>query len=156
NGLGLELLGRKERKAEQSRTDKVLRRVRRDARKAKRTHAHIEKGWLQGSLYDKAVLLGWTDRYDHGYRVLSSALHGSMAGILGNRRGVGEEAVYRWGGPALEWVPLALIELLRTLELLVDEADSRWPDFDSEFTRYWLGECKTSWPAVRAAVMEAD
>lgn len=156
NGMGLELLDRKERKRAEAKLDRSQRLARREARRASRKFSKIDKGWMQGTLYDKCKSLGWEDRYNNGYRVLSSTIHGSVAGILGNRRGSGTDAVYRWGGPALEWVPLALLEMFRAIELLVAEADANWPDFDTSSTRHWLVECFESWPEMRRTVLDAD
>lgn len=156
NGLGIDRLSGKTRDKARNRLEKILRTAKRKARRARQQHPGVDKGWYAGSLRDLAVKFGWDQRYDKGYRVLSSVNHGSGAGVLGTRKGEGTDAVFRWGGASLEWVPVALLETFENIQLVVNEGQANWSGFEGANTQHALAHCFAKWPEMRSAVYKAD
>jgi hypothetical protein len=157
NGLGENLLERKERDKERRRLARLKRKSAPIATAGTANFGpKFARQWSDLSVYDMADALGWADRYENGYRLLSSVTHGAAAGVLGTKKGTGVNAIYRQGGPSLEWVPLAVLEMLRTLQLLVAHGRQHWTGADWAAIDAALDEAFTEWPRLRAEVHEAD
>lgn len=153
NGLGIGRLEKPDRSTAQRRLARMVKGASKVAGAS--TTPQVAKKW-DLSKYEQAKLLGWADRYEDGYRLLSSVAHGSGAGVLGSRKGNGANATFRWGGPSLEWLPVALLESLTNIELLLDYLDANVKDFDAQELQTNLDACFDAWPEFRAAVHDAD
>ncbi|MEW6872696.1 DUF5677 domain-containing protein [Trueperella pyogenes] len=80
-------------------------------------HSNFERQWHKKSLYKRAEKWGYTTEYDV-YRILSSLVHGSAGGILGNEKEIQNHSVLR-AGPNYELASFALLSGLRFARLIL-------------------------------------
>lgn len=82
----------------------------------------FEKRWASGSLFDRAQAHGLDQDYDTTYRLLSSVIHGSAGGDLGQRDELAGHQIVRTG-PAVSACPFALRTGHRFFSMLTTDAE---------------------------------